>query len=83
MLKYIGSFDKLKDYGFEYADWDGFKNLSNKYTSTYNGGGAIVIDELTREMKIRFGDIFNQFEIDFIQLDVVSTLIKAGLVIKD
>jgi hypothetical protein len=79
MLKYIGDFDKLKDYGFEYSEYA-------EYDKVYNyvdGNCYIDINLITREVWCYWGSPRNSGNIEDDYIMKLYDLIKDGLVIKE
>ena len=83
MLKYIGDFNKLKDYGFEYNYYER-EDLKNSYSyENKTQDCCISIIEDTRKGYIYWASPCNSGEIQIEFIETITQLIKDGLVIKE
>ena len=78
MLKYIGDFDKLKDYGFELYDEYALRKTDFKYINNQNKEDYDDI-YISNDGDISWNYVYNET----LEEAYIQDLIKDGLVIKE
>lgn len=81
MLKYIGDFDKLKDYGFKYSFYER-EDLTNAYYYSSESCDIGIIEN-TRKVVMYWASPCNDGVITIEYIETINNLIKDGLVIKE